>query len=174
MNAKYNGKLRLVRSKEKFRLYSPLHSQFGYTIHTEIRIELESNDDPYHLRYCNGTWPSSRCATEMFELESIGKTWSELMRTIEFKQESKGHVSVSHFLRIWIELSQVLLDDPKSNADVFLDICRLVQEMTPDDLLSLLNTTVEEYHKYSILFCSLTLSLLTGFSICKHTQLLAK
>lgn len=88
MNAKYGrGNLHLIRGTEIFQLNSPLHSKFGYRINTEFRIDLDQSDDPYAIRYCNGTWSSERCAIEALGLERIGTDWKELMGELKFNDK---------------------------------------------------------------------------------------
>jgi hypothetical protein len=96
MNAKYHGHLHLVRGSENFQINSLFHSKFGYQIKTEFRIDLEKYEDPYALRFCNGTWSSERCAIEAFGLERVGIEWKELMNEIKSRQKDhKDKVSLT-------------------------------------------------------------------------------
>jgi hypothetical protein len=102
MNAKYHGKLHRVRGSERFRLYSPIDPRFGYTVRSKFRMELEKFDDPYHLRYCNGTWSAERCATEAMELEAVGQTWKDLMERVKFEEgEEEDEVGFGKCLEKW-------------------------------------------------------------------------
>lgn len=72
-------------------------------------MDLIANDDPYVLRFCNGTWTSERCAIEAFELERVGQTWPELMETISFGEEKENDKVCIKKTGKWIIARNLLL-----------------------------------------------------------------
>ncbi|KAI6192269.1 hypothetical protein M3Y97_00318800 [Aphelenchoides bicaudatus] len=131
LNAKYHGRLHLIRGTERFRVYSPLHPRFGYTITSKFRMDLEKFEDPYWIRYCNGTWSAERCATEAMELESVGKTWKDITDKVEFEKRE--------------ESEQILANvDPKNKADVFHGLLHLSNGLSPHDFIALFDALEDE------------------------------
>jgi hypothetical protein len=98
LDAKYHGKLYLIRGKETFRVHSPFHPRLGYTVRTDLRMDLVFKNDSFGLRYCNGTWTANRCATEALGLDLVGSNWKEIMENMKFVDRSKEKVSYQCFV----------------------------------------------------------------------------